>query len=306
MQRSHRDHQISIHALREEGDSSSLPPLRSPHHFYPRPPRGGRLVAPTSVCAVWPFLSTPSARRATIKIWVVVSTPKLFLSTPSARRATRLLCRHRHRHQFLSTPSARRATHENGGHLRSHPISIHALREEGDTLQPDGGRLSAISIHALREEGDRKIFDIPTATMQFLSTPSARRATTLKKIIIYFFVGFLSTPSARRATHLPRSWHLAAANFYPRPPRGGRQIRRTGHDRRQQISIHALREEGDHAACKSGSCRTISIHALREEGDSKNGEKHLRFCFIIKRSAQIWKSLSKNIRKNSCDLHRTA
>ena len=50
----------------------------------------------------------------------------------------------------------------------------------------------------------------------------------------------------------------------------------------------------------------ISIHALRKEGDSKNGEKHLRFCFIIKRSAQIWKSLSKNIRKNSCDLHKTA
>lgn len=50
----------------------------------------------------------------------------------------------------------------------------------------------------------------------------------------------------------------------------------------------------------------ISIHALREEGDCKNGEKHLRFCFIIKRSAQIWKSLSKNIRKNSRDLHRTA
>ena len=52
--------------------------------------------------------------------------------------------------------------------------------------------------------------------------------------------------------------------------------------------------------------KIISIHALREEGDSKNGEKHLRFCFIIKRSAQIWKSLSKNIRKNSCDLHKTA
>ena len=50
----------------------------------------------------------------------------------------------------------------------------------------------------------------------------------------------------------------------------------------------------------------ISIHALREEGDCKNGEKHLRFCFIIKRSAQIWKSVSQNIRKNSCDLHRTA
>ena len=54
------------------------------------------------------------------------------------------------------------------------------------------------------------------------------------------------------------------------------------------------------------ACFRISIHALREEGDCKNGEKHLRFCFIIKRSAQIWKSVSQNIRKNSCDLHRTA
>ena len=73
------------------------------------------------------------------------------------------------------------------------------------------------------------------------------------------------------------------------------------------ISIHALREEGDQQfrsmLLKVGG---ISIHALREEGDSKNGEKHLRFCFIIKRSAQIWKSLSKNIRKKSRDLHRTA
>ena len=72
------------------------------------------------------------------------------------------------------------------------------------------------------------------------------------------------------------------------------------------ISIHALREEGDQRNAALAALGGISIHALREEGDSKNGEKHLRFCFIIKRSAQIWKSLSKNIRKNSCNLHRTA
>ena len=72
------------------------------------------------------------------------------------------------------------------------------------------------------------------------------------------------------------------------------------------ISIHALREEGDYWWQVGPADYIISIHALREEGDCKNGEKHLRFCFIIKRSAQIWKSLSKNIRKNSCDLHRTA
>lgn len=74
--------------------------------------------------------------------------------------------------------------------------------------------------------------------------------------------------------------------------------------------MYALREEDDITATQThhGARHTvhISIHALREEGDSKNGEKHLRFCFIIKRSAQIWKSFSKNIQKNSCDLHRTA
>ena len=70
------------------------------------------------------------------------------------------------------------------------------------------------------------------------------------------------------------------------------------------ISIHALREEGDCRICIAVRISKISIHALREEGDSKNGEKHLRFCFIIKRSAQIWKSFSKNIRKKSRDLHR--
>lgn len=35
--------------------------------------------------------------------------------------------------------------------------------------------------------------------------------------------------------------------------------------------------------------QNISIHALREEGDSKNREKTLRFCLIIHLSAQIAK-----------------
>ena len=97
------------------------------------------------------------------------------------------------------------------------------------------------------------------------------------------------------------------SDFYPRPPRGGRPQLFEYTGMRLGISIHALREEGDIFILLGRlALGCISIHALREEGDSKNGEKHLRFCFIIKRSAQIWKSLSKNIRKNSCDLHRTA
>ena len=36
-----------------------------------------------------------------------------------------------------------------------------------------------------------------------------------------------------------------------------------------EISIHALREEGDLSLCYNGvATPTISIHALREEGDS--------------------------------------
>ena len=60
---------------------------------------------------------------------------KLFLSTPSARRATvygsgigglYLL--------FLSTPSARRATGIYDTDVTVETISIHALREEGDCV----------------------------------------------------------------------------------------------------------------------------------------------------------------------------
>ena len=80
-------------------------------------------------------------------------------------------------HTFLSTPSARRATGASvilshfsvdfyprpprGGRpgeefekLTAKAISIHALREEGDSLDPLHMVLRLISIHALREEGD--------------------------------------------------------------------------------------------------------------------------------------------------------
>ena len=55
---------------------------------------------------------------------------------------------------------------------------------------------------------------------------------------------FLSTPSARRATQTA-------------------QFRIEVKD----ISIHALREEGDPVRCRGPRRGPISIHALREEGD---------------------------------------
>ena len=101
---------------------------------------------------------------------------------------------------------------------------------------------------------------------------------------------FLSTPSARRATSYALSVRCTRSYFYPRPPRGGRRAYQGRHHKGITISIHALREEGDFEQRKSGmkyqkflstpSARratqdftkapqtlAISIHALREEGD---------------------------------------
>ena len=123
----------------------------------------------------------------------------------------------------------------------------------------------------------------------FLSTPSARRATTASLVSTaagsYFYprpprggrpntltIGseawlFLSTPSARRATQAVPAPHLRLQDFYPRPPRGGRPPALFSSSRHARISIHALREEGDRSGSRSGRARPISIHALREEGD---------------------------------------
>ncbi len=116
-------------------------------------------------------------------------------------------------------------------------ISIHALREEGD---PVNGWivhvLVSISIHALREEGDADRISSSAASIIFLSTPSARRAT--HDVV---FVGqrnlisihalreegdstftircsqiweFLSTPSARRATAKTETKSLFSYKLY--------------------------------------------------------------------------------------------
>ena len=75
---------------------------------------------------------------------------------------------------------------------------------------PRGGRPAQSSVFESSQE-------------QFLSTPSARRATSA-------FNGsnnhirFLSTPSARRATDELPLLDRSPSDFYPRPPRGGRLL----------------------------------------------------------------------------------
>ena len=60
---------ISIHALREEGDTPLTVFSPAQRDFYPRPPRGGRPEKARKTVYEVLFLSTPSARRATRPIF---------------------------------------------------------------------------------------------------------------------------------------------------------------------------------------------------------------------------------------------
>ena len=213
--------QISIHALREEGDPSTSSDRHFRFNFYPRPPRGGRPDSTVGVgrqveisihalreegdrprsgfqlCRGHFYPRPPRGGRR--DFLEVPEGGELFLSTPSARRATSTKGIPAAALRFLSTPSARRAT-----------VRIFCRTST-----------SSISIHALREEGDPKGNGHGLLPKRFLSTPSARRAT--------------------RNRVVQRGWH--------------------------PISIHALREEGDPFVTLPCCSFGISIHALREEGD---------------------------------------
>ena len=123
--------------------------------------------------------------------------------------------------KFLSTPSARRATDHPGLFSRGVDISIHALREEGDSeltatmpscenfypRPPRGGRPDAveakvkaqqISIHALREEGDDTMHDAQAVAI--ISIHALREEGDNSPVVVIHVIVY----------------------FYPRPPRGGR------------------------------------------------------------------------------------
>ena len=110
---------ISIHALREEGDCLvRTRPAQLVCNFYPRPPRGGRPNSVPLSNVMLLFLSTPSARRATGGEFTYSNQKKISI--------------HALREEGDLFACA------DGKQLE---ISIHALREEGDGA--GGGRRSA-------------------------------------------------------------------------------------------------------------------------------------------------------------------
>ena len=138
---------------------------------------------------------------------------------------------------FLSTPSARRATPEPCSHQQTQPISIHALRKEGDKMEAAVERyIEYISIHALRKEGDSLLDLKHCHVVHFYPRPpqGGRLCRIVEQALQEEL--FLSTPSARRATGCIRSgWRC------------------------RTISIHALRKEGDCGATSPSAMPSIFL-----------------------------------------------
>ena len=150
---------ISIHALREEGDVKCLHLRNITKYFYPRPPRGGRRIIISTNPPGLSFLSTPSARRATVVDQII--------------DIIHLISIHALREE--GDPLNR---NQMGALLDFYPRPPRGGRPQNlFNLDRDG----VISIHALREEGDSRSTRREKAANIFLSTPSARRATNAKR-----------------------------------------------------------------------------------------------------------------------------
>ena len=297
---------ISIHALREEGDANLGEQPVKKKDFYPRPPRGGRPTlseygqAQSSI-SIHALREEGDRRRSAFTIGIYQ-----FLSTPSARRATHFMYGDTYRgHDFYPRPPRGGRPKKEAPERTGFSISIHALREEGDTLHsrqgseefvflstPSARRATnlqvcsrirnKISIHALREEGDTDRATAAVVDTAFLSTPSARRATQVHHL---FDLGKTISIHALREEGDSGCRPLCTIrfHFYPRPPRGGRHpnLIKPG----QVLNFYPRPPRGGRPAgtWKRKRAAHISIHALREEGDGMPRNSRTGCCYFYPR-----------------------
>ena len=234
-------YKISIHALREEGDQRQPCIVAKLLYFYPRPPRGGRLLTQQEITQINDFYPRPprggrpgaggackgsgyfyprpprGGRRN--GSWPNKASISYFYPRPPRGGRPASVLPWVHASRFLSTPSARRATECAFSGHRSGTISIHALREEGDGRHP-----------------------VLCCFGYYFYPRPPRGGRLLVRVCTMLLVIFLSTPSARRAT----GSGIAGST-----------------DRR--ISIHALREEGDlpYSSWERGSNEFLSTPSAR-------------------------------------------
>ena len=166
---------------------------------------------------------------------------------------------------FLSTPSARRATAGIRRAWRRIPISIHALREEGDgTHGPH--RRERPNFYPRPPRGGRPATTHTAASPVFYFYPRPPRGGRLRGEMGNLTPGTISIHALREEGDGRFGFSEYGVVF---------------------ISIHALREEGDTKLKYEDLMYRISIHALREEGDvSRTWKRIARNRFLSTPSAR--------------------
>ena len=216
--------------------------------------------------AVGQFLSTPSARRATLPVDGIFGANTI--SIHALREEGDLRCAGPAEFQQDFYPRPPRGGRPQAPALQcaAASISIPALREEGDVQMLVIG-FRRVDFYPRPPRGGRRIFvsAVPIALL-FLSPPSARRATKAARVLqaerrisipalreegdLPIFpenpVRRISIPALREEGDTFPGWCSSPpGNFYPRPPRGGRPAVDARSVHPAGISIPALREEGD-------------------------------------------------------------
>ena len=169
-------------------------------YFYPRPPRGGRPANRSPPNTRLPFLSTPSARRAT-----------------GAHR-------HSGRYDSISIHALReegdRQTDESQNQaLDFYPRPPRGGRRVARMMSPAVIRF--LSTPSARRATERWVRQL--CGEGFLSTPSARRATVSFPASCRDRKNFYPRPPRGGRPGKKQAELTSVLDFYPRPPRGGRQ-----------------------------------------------------------------------------------
>ena len=190
---------ISTCALREEGDAKTTAGHGRRHKF----------------------LSTPSARRATARLWLMQpSWTNFYPRPPRGGRRGSAGDHHPLRNFYPRPPRGGRRCGAACFHLPD-MISIHALREEGDPLPCCRGFMLPDFYPRPPRGGRRARWNPLVLIPVFLSTPSARRATCPLEPACADTC--ISIHALREEGDRNRCFRAdRSADFYPRPPRGGR------------------------------------------------------------------------------------
>ena len=169
---------ISIHALREEGDPLLRRPPDALRYFYPRPPRGGRRWYHAGQLPCGYFYPRPPRGGRPLRLILGVSGQHISIhALREEGDGETTSCCPASSYFYPRPPRGGRQDRVQFGNVTGMDFYPRPPRGGRQLSRTGSFGMTKISIHALREEGDSTLWLLEPFFTEFLSTPSARRAT---------------------------------------------------------------------------------------------------------------------------------